>query len=210
MGKRLVWMLTLLFGLMILPLPSGHSYPYGIDDVENGCTCHSVVASESVIITLEGLPERYVANETYLLNISATGGAEPIENHTNSGGFNLWMSRGSLANLSEEVQVFSPQEIGHTEAGNDQRAWTASWTAPEDDSLTVIYRLHINTVNGDNVPSDADQWNRETGEVVGINVPQEEPVSKLFLYGVPIVMISITALIYVREMRKVDSDSEDE
>ena len=79
-----------------------------------------------------------------------------------------------------------------------------------DDSLTVIYRLHINTVNGDNVPSDADQWNRETGEVVGINVPQEEPVSKLFLYGVPIVMISITALIYVREMRKVDSDSEDE
>ena len=185
MGKRLAWMLTLLFGLMILPLPSGHSYPYGIDDVENGCTCHSAVASEAVIITLEGLPERYVANETYLLNISATGGAEPIENHTNSGGFNLWMSRGLLTNLSENVQVFSPQEIGHTEAGNDQRAWTVSWTAPDDDSLTVIYRLHINTVNGDNVPSDADQWNRETGEVVGINVPQEEPVLSLIHISEP-------------------------
>ena len=60
------------------------------------------------------------------------------------------------------------------------------------------------------MPSDADQWNRETGEVVGINVPQEEPVSNLFLYGVPIVMISIAGLIYLREMRKVDSDSEDE
>ena len=202
MGKRQVWVLTLLISLMILPLPSGHSYPYGIDDVENGCTCHSAVVSESVIITLEGLPERYVANETYLLNIPATGWAEPIDNHTNSGGFKLWMSRGLLTNLSEEVQVFSVEEIGHTEAGNDQRAWTASWTAPEDDSLIVLYRLHINTVNGDNVPSDADQWNRETGEVPGINVQQEEPVSKLFLNGVPIVMISIAVLFYAREMNK--------
>ena len=210
MRKRQAWMLTLLIGLMIVPLPSGDSSSYGIEDVGGGCTCHNAVASPTVIITLEGLPERYVANETYRLNISATGGAESIENHNNLGGFNLWMSRGLLTNLSEEVQVFSNQEIGHTEAGNDQRAWNASWTAPEDDSLVVLYRLHINTVNGDGVPSDADQWNRETGEVAGMNVPQEEPVSNLFLYGVPIVMVSIAVLIYAREMRKLDSNSEEE
>ena len=210
MGMRQVGGLSIVFCLMILPLPSGESYPYGVDNVKNGCTCHNAVPTEMVIISLEGLPERYEANETYLLNISVTGGAEPVENHTNLGGFNLWFSRGELTNLSEEVQVFSVQEIGHTEAGNDQRAWTASWTAPEDDSLIVLYRLHINTVNGDGVPSDADLWNREAGEVVGINVPQEEPVSNLFLYGVPIVLFSLAGLVYWREMRKIRTDSEEE
>ncbi|MDP6866140.1 MAG: hypothetical protein QGG62_04295 [Candidatus Poseidoniaceae archaeon] len=200
MRNRRAWVLALLFGLMILQVPNGESYPYGIENVPNGCTCHNAVPSETVNIVLEGVPDEFEANKTYTLNISVTGGAESVENHTNLAGFNLWMSRGILSNISEDVQVFSNNEVGHTEAGNDQRSWSVTWTAPMDEDLEVEYRLHVNTVNGDGIPSDQDHWNRVTGS---INDEVVTPVSPLFLYGVPIVLFGIAALVYVREMRKL-------
>ena len=210
MRNRRVGVLILLFCLMIQQLPVGESYPYGISGVENGCTCHNAVPTDTVNITFEGLPEIYEANKTYTLNISATGGAESVENYTNLGGFNLWMSHGVLSNQSDEVQVFSDNEVGHTVEGNDQRAWTVDWTAPDDDESTLIrYRLHVNTVNGDGVPSDDDQWNRKFGSFTGVSGDLElEPISSLFLYGVPIVLIGLAALVYFREMKKLkDADS---
>ena len=201
--------LALLFCLMIQQLPVAESYPYGISDVENGCTCHNAVPTESVNITFEGLPENYEANKTYTLNISAIDGAESIENHTNLGGFNLWMSHGILSNRSNEVQVFSDNEVGHTVEGNDQRAWTVNWTAPDDDEATLIrYRLHVNTVNGDGVPSDEDQWNRNFGSLTGVNGESKiEPVSDLFLYGVPVVLLLLAGGVYYREMRKLSAQA---
>ena len=212
MRNRRVGVLILLFCLMIQQLPVGESYPYGISGVENGCTCHNAVPTDTVNITFEGLPEIYEANKTYTLNISATGGAESVENYTNLGGFNLWMSHGVLSNQSDEVQVFSDNEVGHTVEGNDQRAWTVDWTAPDDDESTLIrYRLHVNTVNGDGVPSDADEWNRKFGSLTGVNGDLElEPISSLFLYGVPIVLIGLAALVYYREMRKLRQDAAEE
>ena len=210
MRNKQTWALMLLIGLLIQQIPVGDSASYGISDVEGGCTCHNAVPSDSVQIHLEGIPERYQANQTYTLNISATGGATSIENFTNRGGFNLWMSRGVLSNISDDVQVFSNNEVGHTESGNNQRAWVVNWTAPDDDTLSVQYRLHINTVNGDGVPSDLDQWNREVGEFPGVNGVVSEPVSNLFLFGVPIVMISLMAWVYIREMRKLDRPMEEE
>ena len=78
--------------------------------------------------------------------------------------------------------------------------------------MTVEYRLQINTVNGDGVPSDQDLWNRQVGEFSGVNAAQSEPVSDLFLYGVPFVLFSLAGLVYWREMRKLrhKDDSEDE
>ena len=200
MRNRRMWVFALLFSLMILQMPAGESYPYGIEDVENGCICHNLEPTGTVIISLEGMPEQYEENKTYTLNISAENGAESIENYTNYGGFNLWISHGILTNISEEVQVFSENEVGHSEAGNDQRNWVVNWTAPEGDSIRIEYRLHINTVNGDGSASPDDQWNVLSGT---INGEPQEPVSKLFLYGVPIVLISIAGLVYYREMRKL-------
>ena len=202
MRTRQVWVFILFFCMVIQPLPSGESYPYGVSGVENGCTCHSAVATESVIITLDGLPEQYEANKTYTLQIITTGGAESIENHTNYGGFNLWISHGILSNLSDEVHVYSDNEVSHTEAGNDQRDWTVNWTAPADNSTRIQYRLHVNTVNGDGVPSDADQWNRIMGSFGGVPEPEEERVSSLILYGVPVVLLGLAALVFAREMNK--------
>jgi len=205
MRNRQKWVLAFIFCLMIQQFPVAESYPYGIDDVENGCTCHNAVATISVNITFEGIPVTYEANTTYTLSISATGGAQSVENHTNFGGFNLWMSGGILNNLSDEVQVFSDNEVGHTENGNDQRAWTVDWTAPADNTTRIHYRLHVNTVNGDGVPSDEDQWNRKIGSF-GQGTQTIEPVSPIFLYGVPICLISLIVLIYRREMKKLNDD----
>ena len=212
MRNRQVGVLILLFCLMIQQMPVGESYPYGISGVENGCTCHSAVATETVNITFEGLPELYEANKTYTLNISASGGAESIENHTNLGGFNLWMSHGVLSNFSDDVQVFSDNEVGHTLEGNDQRAWTVNWTAPDDDEATLIrFRLHVNTVNGDGVPSDDDQWNRKFGSLTGVNGDSQlEPVSDLFLYGVPVILLLLAGGVYYREMRKLRTQAKEE
>ena len=148
------------------------------------------------------MPDQYEANKTYTLQITTTGGAESIENHTNYGGFNLWISHGILSNLSDEVQVYSDNEVSHTEAGNDQRDWTVNWTAPADNSTRIQYRLHVNTVNGDGVPSDADQWNRIMGSFGGFPEPEEERVSSLILYGVPVVLLGLAALVFAREMNK--------
>lgn len=203
-------MTVLLLGALLLSLaaPDAASRSSGIQGVQNGCTCHQATASPEVEITLEGLPSTYVANETYLLTITATGGAAPIEDAQNLGGFNLWISRGTLTNLSEEVQIASANEAMHTLAGNDQRNWTLTWTAPADDTVTAEYRLHVNTVNGDGAPSDEDQWNRKLGATVGANATVAEPVSPLFLYGAPVVMIGLILLVYRRTMRDVPRDEE--
>ena len=207
MRKRQVWVLALLFCLVIQHASIGSSYPTGISDVEHGCTCHNAVPTASVNITFEGVPVTYQANTTYTLNISASGGAQSVENYTNYGGFNLWISHGVLSNLSDEVQVFENGEAGHTDVGNDQRAWTVNWTAPADNSTRIHYRLHVNTVNGDGVPSDDDQWNRKIGSFgQGTESLEQPPVSPIFLYGVPIVLFGLAALIYIREMKKLNDD----
>ncbi|MDG1525642.1 MAG: hypothetical protein P8Q90_06205 [Candidatus Thalassarchaeaceae archaeon] len=207
MRKGQKWALALLFCLIIQYTPAGMSASTGISDVENGCTCHNAVPTSSVNITFEGIPLTYEVNTSYTLIISATGGAQSVENHTNFGGFNLWMSHGVLSNLSNEVQVFSINEVGHTGLGNDQRAWTVNWTAPADNSTRIHYRLHVNTVNGDGVPSNEDQWNRKIGSFgQGTETLEQTPVSPIFLYGVPICLISLIALIYRREMKKLNDD----
>ena len=193
------WVLVLLFSLMILQIPDVESKSGGIDDVV-GCTCHNVTPTESVIITLEGLPERYEPNKTYTLNFSAENGTLSNESSINSGGFNLWISHGVLTNITENVQVFSENEVGHTTIGNDQRAWVVNWTAPKVEGVVIEYRLLINTVNGDGIPSPADQWNLLSGT---INEEIQEPVSNLFLFGVPIVLILLAGGVYVREMNKL-------
>jgi len=199
MSRRHKWVLALLFSLMILKIPLGESTSGGRDGVI-ACNCHNATPTPTVIITLEGMPETYEANKTYTLNFSAENGTEPAENSINSGGFLLWISHGILTNITENVQVFSVNEVGHSSIGNDQRAWVVNWTAPEVEGVYIEYRLLINTVNGDGVPSPVDQWNVLSGSM---NEESREPVSNLFLYGVPIVLILLAGGVYIREMNKL-------
>jgi hypothetical protein len=131
----------------MLALPSAQSLPGGISGVQqSGCNCHGAVPSDSVVASLDGLPESYNYSETYDITISFQGGPSQ-EGNVNQGGFHLWASQGSLAVNDATAQLYNENEVGHTEAGNDQVSWTLTWTAPATDT-NVDFILHVNSVNG--------------------------------------------------------------
>lgn len=205
MQTRMGTLLIILCGL-ILTTSSGIAEKDGISDVPNGCNCHSAVPHGSVIISLEGLPDAFNASETYMMNISVSGGAEQIEEPLNTAGFNVWVSRGTLSIIegATDVQIENG-EATHTEAGNDQRNWTVMWTSPPSDEVTATFRITVNTVNGDNQPSSDDQWNRLSGEVPGINVGGDQNTPGFTL---PLIIATIVSAAIVIPNRQKD-DAED-
>ena len=131
----------------MLALPSAQSFPGGVGGVQqSGCNCHGAVPSDSVVATIDGLPESYNYSEQYELTLSFQGGPSQAGN-ANQGGFHLWASDGELSVGDATAQVFSANEVGHTEAGNDQTSWSVMWTAPATDR-NVEFILHVNSVNG--------------------------------------------------------------
>ena len=75
--RTLVIFVVLLIGM--IAVPSATSLPTGVAGVKDlGCNCHGAVPSDSVVPTLEGLPETYNYSEVYILNIGFSGGpADP-------------------------------------------------------------------------------------------------------------------------------------
>ena len=160
-SRTLVIFIVLLLGMVAVP--SATSLPTGVAGVkDSGCNCHGAVVSDSVVPILEGLPETYNYSEVYTLTIGFTGGpADP--SNINQGGFNLWVSDGEIAPSDASVQSWNPNEVSHTDAGNDQTMWTAQWTAPSNDR-NVEFILHVNSVNGNagspEGGTSGDEWNR--------------------------------------------------
>ena len=106
-----------------------------------------------------------------------------------------------------------------SEFGNDQRSWNVTWTSPADDSLSVDWRLTVNTVNGDGwefknqQTSSGDMWNQISGTVIGVNGTAEKGVSPIILYGVPIgfLVLSIMGYIFVtRDTQIAEQEQEEE
>ena len=69
--------------------------------------------SDSVVASLDGLPESYNYSETYDITISFQGGPSQ-EGTVNQGGFHLWASQGSLAVNDATAQLYNENEVGHT------------------------------------------------------------------------------------------------
>ena len=105
-SRTLVIFTVLLLGMVAVP--SATSLPTGVAGVkDSGCNCHGATVTESVIPTLEGLPETYNYSEIYTLNIAFTGGPTDPAN-INQGGFNLWVSDGTITPSDASVQSWNP------------------------------------------------------------------------------------------------------
>jgi cytochrome c oxidase subunit 1 len=156
-----------ILALAMIIAPAATSFPTGVSGVkDSGCNCHGAIPSDTVTPMIEGLPEIYNYSETYTVTVSFTGGPTDSGN-INQGGFNLWISYGTIAVLDSTVQSFADNEVGHTEAGNDQTSWTVEWTAPANDK-NIKFTLTTNSVNGDagsGSGSSGDEWNRVSGSV---------------------------------------------
>ena len=161
----LAFSLGLLALVVLVPLNEARSGGISSSDSSNGCNCHSGSADAGVTPTLEGLPDRYTADESYRLYLNFTGG--PAAGGSNHGGFNLKVNGGTLAPVSGDSTVQSKGDgsLTHTSAGNDQRTWEADWTAPGTTDSNVTFTLQVNSVNGDGSANSADEWNRLTVKV---------------------------------------------
>ena len=136
-----------------------------------GCTCHNEDSDNSVTIIIEGLPYHYEAGTQYDLVIQLIGGPD-IDTSSNTGGFSMMVSSGVLSageGFETMVQNWEddPTRLTHTNSGSqtEDRSWHIVWTAPSSGGGVVTMWLAGNTVNGDQIPSVLDKWNRLTASV---------------------------------------------
>ena len=131
-----------------------------------GCTCHNEDPDNSVTIIIEGMPYHYEAGIQYYLAIQLIGGPD-IDTSSNTGGFSMMVSSGVLSageGFETMVQNWEddPTRLTHTNSGSqtEDRSWHIVWTAPSPGEGVVTMWLAGNTVNGDQIPSVLDKWNR--------------------------------------------------
>jgi cytochrome c oxidase subunit 1 len=192
-----------ILALAIIIAPAATSFPTGVSGVkDSGCNCHGAIPSDTVTPMIEGLPEIYNYSETYTVTVSFTGGPTDSGN-INQGGFNLWVSYGTFATLDSTVQSFADNEVGHTEAGNDQTSWMVEWTAPANDK-NIKFTLTANSVNGNaggGSGSSGDEWSRVSGSV---SAPVEviesaDPftvLATLIIVSLVLLVITLTYIFY--------------
>jgi len=136
-----------------------------------GCTCHGTSPSNSVTALIDDVPYNYIPNQEYTMRLEVIGG--PDKASGNTGGFSMAVDAGILG-AAEGSEGFvknyedNTSTLTHTEEGarSENRAWTISWTAPEENTGKVTFWISLNSVNG----ADAnlgDMWNRVT-----FNIPE--------------------------------------
>ena len=177
------WILVILIAFLVFFVTPAESRSPGIsyDDAKNGCICHGSSETNSIEISISGLPERFEASITYDLEISITGGPEITSDSQNHGGFSLSSNIGTFSSKDESTQLMEDGSISHTSEGNDQRTWALQWTAPSDDAKKAKFNLGGNSVNGDGEPNELDKWNFAESAVAGVNYSEEESS----LYSLP-------------------------
>ncbi len=153
----------ILVSLTLLFVPTGAGYSPGMDgglstaSAGSGCLCHGAQAEDVVPSLTMANSEAIVEGETYILEVSFTGG--PTEAGDNSGGFLVNADFGTFSAPDANV-IVDGDEATHSTEGNDQRSWQIEWTAGSSD--VTEFTLRTNSVNGDNSATDDDDWNMAT------------------------------------------------
>jgi len=129
--------------------------PNGLGSEANeGCLCHTPDAS--TVVSVDGLPDAFVANTTYALTLTISSPMEPSVNNS-QGGFRWVIDEGKLMAANNS----SVQELDggwtHTYEGSTLRSWYVQWTSPGDNTTAANFVIHGNAVNGNNAPT-GDAW----------------------------------------------------
>ena len=103
-------------------------------------------------------------DEIYQFRLQLIGG--PDIGGAYSAGFAMSVSGGALQSTDANTQNWegNASTLTHTEAGaaTSDRSWVFLWTAPDENTGPVTFWIAGNSVNGDQVPTDADRWNQLT------------------------------------------------
>lgn len=118
-----------------------------------GCICHDLDPVDSVIVWIEG-PDSVLINSTTEFKILMTGGPAV------AGGFNIATYFGKVDSVDSLTKVIVG-ELTHTMPhpfNSDTVSWNFVYTAPDSLLTDTIYSV-ANSVNGDGIPTNLDQWN---------------------------------------------------
>jgi len=118
-----------------------------------GCLCHDLTPTDSVLVWIEG-PDSVFIGDTIQYKLIMTGGPAI------AGGLNLASYFGILDSADTLTQILFG-ELTHTSPNpfsNDTVTWNFFYTAPDSELVDTIYSV-ANSVNGDGIPSNLDQWN---------------------------------------------------
>ena len=139
------------------------------DVAKNGCTCHTnneIAPSDSVTLILDGVPYAWAEGTTYTLTVQLIGGPDIAGGHSNSGGFSMRVSEGTLGVASGFEGLVdndgSEQTMTHTSDGAQvtDRTWQVTWSSPASGSGNIIFWLAGNAVDGNGAPMAPDSYNR--------------------------------------------------
>ncbi|MDP6659048.1 MAG: cytochrome c oxidase subunit I [Candidatus Poseidoniia archaeon] len=204
-------LVALLVGASLVPNATSRST--GIDSslgsavAANGCNCHNADASSGVALNLT-TPANFTAGETYTFTITMESSV--ATDGENQGGFFLSTTQGALASADDSTQLIDGY-LTHTAAGNDQRSWNVSWTAPSDDTRIADFTLYGNSVNGNGASDSSDQWNRATFAVPGTNAvvgPEEISESRKVFYLSLVVIGTLAAVVVGNRMVSTEQSVE--
>ena len=153
---------------ILRPVPS-HAYAEGAppgftggfkEQSCDGCHFHAAPNAGPGKLTIEGVPDRFVAGEAYRLTIALT------QPEMKLAGFQLAVrfkddgtQAGTLARVSDQdarvgieassgVQYAGQRRDGATLSTPNESRWTVIWTAPSS-SRTVAFHVAANGANGD-------------------------------------------------------------
>jgi hypothetical protein len=118
-----------------------------------GCLCHDFSPTDSVIVWIEG-PDSILINSTVQFKLLMTGGPAV------AGGFNIAIYFGEVDSVDTLTKVLYG-ELTHTSPNtffDDTVSWNFLYTAPDSLLTDTIYSV-ANSVNGDGIPTNLDQWN---------------------------------------------------
>ena len=203
-----------LFALLILTaLLAGKSvegYPAGgaqegageewaADVVAHGCSCHADTQLNEGMYGLEGIPQKYVPEQTYniYLQINDTNVISE-EGVLRYGGFLSEVSEGAYQNSENYWVGADGAYISHNANSNDVRNWTFQWTAPAEGTGDAVFTMYFNVVNG--VGATGDQWSYFTAISLGTPQLASEEISihelgvELMQYWIGLIGIGVVFL----------------
>ena len=180
-----------LFALLILTaLIAGKSvdgYPAGgaqegagdewaADAIVNGCSCHADTQLDEGMYRLEGIPQKYVPEQTYNLSLQISdSNVVSEEDAIRYGGFLSEVSEGAYQTNENYWIGGDGAYISHNANSNDVRNWTFQWTAPSEGTGDAIFTMYFNVVNG--LGTNGDQWSYFTAISLGTPQLASEEVS---------------------------------
>lgn len=153
--KYTILLLTIFTSIIIY---AAVKYPNGIIGTTKlngeGCNCHSTEADSTVSVWITG-PDTLHVNQAGVYAIHLTGGPKV------KGGYNAAVRFGSLTavdTFSQKIDVELTHNAPRQFPPNDTLSWQFEYVAPSAVGTDTIYSV-AQSVNGDEIPTDADKWN---------------------------------------------------